>query len=80
VGEQKAPAIFGTIDLSAKAAEIVNAIAAETEVESLKSALEAESKKEKPFKTVIDALNARIAEIEAELAEDNEKDGDETPE
>jgi hypothetical protein len=61
--------VFGIIDLSAKAVEIVKAIADETEVENLKSALEAESKKDKPFKTVVDALNARIDEVEAEAAE-----------
>jgi hypothetical protein len=79
--ELKAPAIFGTIDLSAKAAEIVKAIASETEVENLKSALEVEGKESeehKPRKTVVAALNARIAEVEAELAEANETDGDET--
>jgi hypothetical protein len=72
VGEQKPKkpevvTVFGTIDLSAKAAEIVKAIAGETEVENLKSALEAESKKDKPFKTVVDALNTRIAELAVKM-------------
>jgi hypothetical protein len=73
----KGPAVFGVIDLSAKAAEIVKAIAGETEIENLKSTLEAEGKAEKPRKTVVDALNARIAEL-SETPE--EKDGDEQPE
>lgn len=61
--DENAPAVFGVIDLSVKATDVIEAIAGESDVKNLTLALEAENVSEKPRKTVIAALNDRIAEL-----------------
>lgn len=61
--KDSAPAVFGTIDLSAKAADVIEAIAGESDVKNLTLALEAENAKETPRKTVVTAFDARIADL-----------------
>lgn len=57
------PVVFGAIDLSKAVKVVTEAIASETEVESLNKALEAENKQDKPRKAVVDAITARLAEL-----------------
>lgn len=54
---------FGKIDISKPVKVVLEAIEMESDVKNLTIALEAENANEKPRKTVIAALNDRIAEI-----------------
>lgn len=65
--------VFGTIDLAAKVAGVIGAIASESEVLNLTLALDAEREKDKPRKKVIDALSARIAELTDDDSEDDDE-------
>lgn len=55
--------VFGSIDLSKAAKSVIEAIAEESDAKNLTLALEAENAKEKPRKTVIEAIYARITEL-----------------
>lgn len=61
--EVKTPKVVTDIDLSKGAKEVVSLVASFTDVEKLSGYLTAENANEKPRKTVVDAIQARLEEL-----------------